>query len=62
MVGSVNDACHFRRIQWRRNLPLEIAETRRIIPIIQNKKDLWIKHLRPINPLEEMAQTLILQE
>jgi hypothetical protein len=54
--------CHFRRIRWRRNPSLEIVEMRRLMPIIRNEKDMWVKHLRPIDPLEETALSLVLQE
>jgi hypothetical protein len=49
-------------VWWRRNPPLERAQQRRLIPIIREKKNLWIKNLGSINPLKESTPILLGQE
>jgi hypothetical protein len=41
---------------------LERAQRRRLISIIQEKKDLWVPHLGPVDPLKESAPILFMHE
>jgi hypothetical protein len=43
------------------NPTLEVAIQERLTYFIWKQKNLWVPHLRVINPLEETASTLILQ-
>jgi hypothetical protein len=54
--------CHWQWIWWQRNPMLEIAQRRRIIPIMREKKNLWIKCLGSINSLKESTPILLGQE
>jgi hypothetical protein len=54
--------CHWRWIWWRRDPPLERAQQKRLIPIIWEKKNLWIENLGSINPLKESTPILLGQE
>jgi hypothetical protein len=51
--------CHWQWIWWRRNPMLKIVQWRRIITIIWEKKNLWIKCLRYMNPLKESTPILL---
>jgi hypothetical protein len=53
---------HWRCIWWQRNPLLERVQWRRLIPIIREKNNLWIKNLRAINPLKESTTILLGQE
>jgi hypothetical protein len=53
--------CHWWWIWWRSNTPLERVQRRSLIPIIQEKKNLWIKNLGS-NPLQESTPILLRQE
>jgi hypothetical protein len=41
---------------------LERAQRKRLISIIREKKDLWVPHLRPVDPLKESAPILFMHE
>jgi hypothetical protein len=53
---------HWQWIWWKRNPTFERAQRRRRIPIIREKKNLWIERLRSINPLKEFTHILHGQE
>jgi hypothetical protein len=53
--------CHWSWIGWRRNPTLEAVIRKGLIIIIGKQKNLWVKHLRSVNPLEEPAPALLLQ-
>jgi hypothetical protein len=52
---------HWRWIWWRGNPMFDAVIWKGLILIIQKWKNLWFSHLRAINPLEETASTLLLQ-
>jgi hypothetical protein len=53
--------CHWRWIGWRGQSNAGSCNMERTGYHHWRKKNLRVKHLRPVNPLEELAQTLLLQ-
>jgi hypothetical protein len=51
--------CHWMGIRWRRNPVLERVQWTRPNPIIWEKKNLWIQHLRSIDPLKQSTPILL---
>jgi hypothetical protein len=43
------------------NPTLEAAIRKGLVIIIGKQKNLWVKHLRPVNPMEELTPALLLQ-
>jgi hypothetical protein len=52
--------CHWRWIGWWSNPTLKAVIRKGLVIIIRKQKNLRAKHLRPVNPLEEPAPTLLL--